>query len=162
LGRPKTMGVRLSGKGIGRSFRCVFRRSPGDARETASARGVWPDQSSRVARRFPCYRSDEGSCPCHLPQLRECRVPGCKREPVHSPSARAWINLCRFDMPPVDLKALASADVDYLVRNTWMGATDPSLLVDCSISFASDLLIVEAITSESCWQWLVGMAFLTP
>ena len=59
---------------------------------------------------------------------------------------------CRICHPLTELKIIRhepdnrflecafAADADYLVTKTRIGTTDPSLLVDCSISFASETL----------------------
>jgi hypothetical protein len=62
----------------------------------------------------------------------------------------------------LDLKALASADPDYLVTNTLIRTTGPRLLIYRAVSLVRDLPVVESVTPEVCWQWLTGMAFLTP
>jgi hypothetical protein len=97
---------------------------------------------------------------CHLPELRECRVFICKREPVHAPGIRFWINLGRFYKPTVDLKTIASADANYLVTNTRLSTSGPGLFVYCSIPFAGDLPVLEPAMSEPNGNGLQECPFL--
>ena len=38
----------------------------------------------------------------------------------------------------------------------------PYLFVDGNIAFTVNLLVIEFFAPQLCWQWLVGIAFLTP
>jgi hypothetical protein len=55
------------------------------------------------------------------------------------------IDLCRFNKSGADLESIAGSDVNYLVTNTRITATAPSLFVYRGVSLPCDLPVVEPV-----------------
>src|SRR5436305_4476506 len=97
-----------------------------------------------------------------LSEFAKCGLLILHRPTVRAPRFRIWINLGRLNKSAVDLKALASADANYLVGNSRLSAASPTLFIYCCVSLAGNLSVGESVAPKLFLQRLVGMAFLTP
>jgi hypothetical protein len=94
-------------------------------------------------------------------ELGPSLVPVGECETVHAPKLRRRINFRWFDESAANLKSVSATDTNHFVRPTWFSAAKPSLLVNRSVAFASDLSIIETVTPKFFAQWLIGMAFFS-